>query len=69
MTEDEVAGQHHRLQQTVKDREAWHAVVHRLQRVGHDLATEHQSIRGHNITLQSSVQQSLLMHMHARTQT
>ena len=24
----------------VKDREAWHAAVHRLQRVGHDLVTE-----------------------------
>ena len=26
----------------VKDREAWHAAVHRLQRVGHDLVTEQQ---------------------------
>ena len=26
----------------VKDREAWHAVVHKSQRAGHDLATEQQ---------------------------
>ena len=25
----------------VKDREGWCAAVHRLQRVGHDIATEH----------------------------
>ena len=25
-----------KLQETVKDREAWHAAVHGLQRVGHD---------------------------------
>ena len=29
-----------KLQETVKDREAWHAVVHGVQRVGHDWATE-----------------------------
>ena len=28
-----------KLQELVKDREAWHAAVHGLQRVGHDLAT------------------------------
>ena len=28
------------LQELVMDREAWHAVVHRLQRVGHDWVTE-----------------------------
>ena len=28
------------LQELVMDREAWHAAVHGLQRVGHDLATE-----------------------------
>ena len=28
-----------KLQEIVKDREAWHAAVHGLQRVGQDLAT------------------------------
>ena len=31
-----------KLQETVKDREAWHAAVHGSQRVGHNLATEQQ---------------------------
>ena len=31
-----------KLQEMVKDREAWHAVVHGWQRVGCDLATEQQ---------------------------
>ena len=30
-----------KLQEIVKDREAWHAAVHGLQRVKYDLATEH----------------------------
>ena len=46
--EDEIVGWHHWLsghefeqtQDTVKDREAWRAVVHGVQRVGHDLVTE-----------------------------
>ena len=29
-----------KLWEIVKDREAWHAVVHGLQRVGHDQATD-----------------------------
>ena len=29
-----------RSREMVKDREAWHAAVHGLQSVGHDLATE-----------------------------
>ena len=29
-------------QETVKDREAWHAVVHGVSRGGHNLATEQQ---------------------------
>ena len=29
-----------KLQERVEDREAWHASVHGVQRVGHDLATE-----------------------------
>ena len=31
-----------KLQETVKDREAWHAAVHESQRVRHDSATERQ---------------------------
>ena len=31
-----------RLQETEKDREAWHAAVHGTARVGPDLATEQQ---------------------------
>ena len=31
-----------KLQETAKDREAWHAAVHGMQRAGHDLATEQQ---------------------------
>ena len=42
--EDEMAGWHHRLDglslsklwELVMDREAWHAVIHGVQRVGHD---------------------------------
>ena len=31
-----------KLQEMVKDREAWHAAVHAAQRVGHNLVTEQQ---------------------------
>ena len=31
-----------KFQEIVKDKEAWHAAVHRSQRVRHDLATEQQ---------------------------
>ena len=31
-----------KLQEIVKDKEAWHAVVHGLQRAGRDLVTEQQ---------------------------
>ena len=31
-----------KLQEMVRDREAWHAAVHGSQRVGHDWVTEHQ---------------------------
>ena len=32
-----------KLEDIVEDREAWCAVVHRVTRVGHDLATEQQN--------------------------
>ena len=31
-----------KFREMMRDREAWHAVVHRLQRVGNDWATEQQ---------------------------
>ena len=31
-----------KLQEMVKDREAWHTVFHEFQRVGHNLVTEQQ---------------------------
>ena len=31
------------LQEIVKDREAWHAAVHGVAKVGHDLGTEEQT--------------------------
>ena len=30
MTEDEMAGWHHQLQELVMDREAWRAAIHRV---------------------------------------
>ena len=49
-TEDEMVGWHHylmnmslsKLQEMVKDREAWSATVHGAQRVGHSWVTEQQ---------------------------
>ena len=32
----------------VKDREAWHAAVHGVQRVGHDIATQQQQQQQHS---------------------
>ena len=31
-----------KLREMVKDREAWSAAVHGLQRIGHDLVNEHE---------------------------
>ena len=31
-----------KLKELVKDRKAWHAAVHGIKRIGHDLATEQQ---------------------------
>ena len=31
-----------KLQEMVKDREVWHAAIHRVQRVRHNLVTEQQ---------------------------
>jgi len=36
-----------KLQETVKDGEAWHAAVHGSQRIGHNLATEQQQMHVH----------------------
>ena len=33
-----------KLRETAKDGGAWHATVHGLQRIGHDLATEQQQL-------------------------
>ena len=38
-----------KLQETVKDREAWHAAVNVVQRVGHNLATEQQLFIGFSL--------------------
>ena len=35
-----------KFQEIVKEREAWHAAVHGLWRVGHNLATEQQQQEG-----------------------
>ena len=35
-----------KLPEIVREREAWHASVHGIQRVGHNLVTEQQVIRG-----------------------
>ena len=32
------------LRELMRDREAWHAEVHRLQRVGYNLRTKHQEM-------------------------
>ena len=45
--EDKMVGWHHqhelgKLQETVRDREAWHAAVRGVARVGHNLVTEQQ---------------------------
>ena len=34
-----------KLQEMMKDREAWRAAVHGSQRLGHDLVTEQQQIK------------------------
>ena len=38
-----------KLQEILKDREAWHAAVHGLQRIRQDLATEQQQQRAYEI--------------------
>ena len=51
VTENEMVGQHHQLsghefehQETVKDREAWCAAVHGAAKIGHNSATEQQTL-------------------------
>ena len=34
------------LQEMVKDKEAWHAAVHGVQRVSHELTTDQQKTKG-----------------------
>ena len=42
-----------KLQKTVEDRGVWHATVHGLQRVRHNLVTEQQSfLSTHNVAVQ-----------------
>ena len=38
-----------KLQEIVKDREAWHAAVHGVARVGYNLATEQQQTAQYSI--------------------
>ena len=41
---DSVGVNSNKLQEIVEDRGAWHAAVHRVARVRHDLATEQQEV-------------------------
>ena len=41
---DSVGVNSNKVQETVEDRGAWHAAVHRVARVRHDLATEQQQV-------------------------
>ena len=45
MKEDEMVVWYHlsKLQEIVKDREVWHAAVHGVAKIGHNLATEQQN--------------------------
>ena len=42
MTEDEMAGWHHRLNGYELDREAWHAGIHGVAKESDELATKQQ---------------------------
>ena len=38
-----------KLWETVRNREVWHAAVHGVKRVGHDLGTEQQQYEGKSV--------------------
>ena len=47
-----------KLREMVKDREAWRAFIHGLQRIGHDLATEQQRKCAKGIAVRNRVARS-----------
>ena len=46
MSEDEMAGWHHKFGEMVRDREAWRAAVHGVPKFQHDWMTEQGQLKG-----------------------